>query len=64
MAQAVSLQPFTAEARVRSQASSYEVCYGQSGSGIVVSPTTSVFPMLLSFHLPSILIRSSINAGI
>ena len=50
MAQAVSRQPFTAEARVRSQANSCEVCYEQSGSGIVVSPTALVFPMLVLFH--------------
>ena len=50
MAQAVGRQPLTAEARVRSQANSCEVCYGPSGSGIVVSLTTLVFPKLVSFH--------------
>ena len=59
MAQAVSRQPLTAEAWVRSQASSCEVCYGQSGSGIVVSPTTSVFPILVSFDWSSMFIRLS-----
>jgi len=64
VAQAVSRQPLTAEAQVRSQASLCEVCYGHSGSGIVVSPTTSGFPMLVSFHWSSMLIHSSINDGI
>ena len=48
MAQAVSSQPLTAEARVRSRLSPCEICGGQSGTGTGFSPSTSVFPC--QFH--------------
>jgi hypothetical protein len=48
MAQAVSRRPLTAEARVRSRVSPCGICGGQSGTGTVFSPSTSVFPC--QFH--------------
>jgi hypothetical protein len=48
MAQAVSHRPPTADARVRSRVSPCWNSGGQSGSGIGVSPSTSVFPC--QFH--------------
>ena len=51
-AQAVSRQPLTAEARVRSRVSPCEIC-GQGGTGTRFSPSTSVFPcQLLSTGAP------------
>jgi hypothetical protein len=37
-------RPLTAEARVRTQASSHGICGGKSGSGIGFCPITSIFP--------------------
>jgi hypothetical protein len=48
MAQAVSLRPLTAEARVRSRVSQCGICGGQSGNGTGFSPSISVFPC--QFH--------------
>jgi hypothetical protein len=48
MAQTVSRQPLTAEARVRSPC---EICGGKSGIGIRFYPSTSVFPC--QYHSPS-----------
>jgi hypothetical protein len=47
MAQAVSRQPPTAEARVRSRINRCDICGGQSGSGTGFSPSSSVFPCQL-----------------
>ena len=62
---AVSCRLLPAEALVRSQVSPYEFCGGQSGSGTVFSPSTSVFllsvsiisPMIQSLHVPVAPIR-------
>lgn len=43
------LRPLNAEERVRSRASSHEICGGQRGNGTGVSPSTSVFPCLCDF---------------
>jgi hypothetical protein len=48
MAKAVSCQPLTVEARVRSRVSPRGICGGQSGTGTGFSPSTSVFPC--QFH--------------
>jgi hypothetical protein len=48
MAQAVSLRPPAAEARVRCRVSPCGICGGQSGTGTGFSPSTSVFPC--QFH--------------
>jgi hypothetical protein len=48
MSQAVSRQPLTAEARVRSRVSPCVIFGGQSGTGTGLSPSTSVFPC--QFH--------------
>jgi hypothetical protein len=48
MAQAVSLRPLTAEARVRSRVGPCGICGGQSGTGTGFSSSTSVFPC--QFH--------------
>jgi hypothetical protein len=44
MAKAVSRRLHIAEAQVRSQAGSCEICGGQRGTGTGFSPNTSVFP--------------------
>jgi hypothetical protein len=44
MAQVVSRQPFTAEARVRSRVNPCRISGGQSGTGAGFSPSSSVFP--------------------
>jgi hypothetical protein len=48
MAQAVSRQPLTAEAHVRSRVSPCGICRGQSGTGTGFSPSISGFPC--QFH--------------
>ena len=48
MTQAVSRQPLTAEARVRSRPSPCIICGGQSGTGTGFSSSTSVLPC--KFH--------------
>jgi hypothetical protein len=48
MAQAVSRRPLTAEARVRSPVSPYEICGGQSGTETGFSPEYFGFPC--QFH--------------
>jgi hypothetical protein len=55
MAQAVSCQPPTTEARVRSRVSLCGICGGQSGTGAGFSPSTSVF--LRQFHSTSALLH-------
>jgi hypothetical protein len=54
MAQAVSYRALTTEARVRSWVSPCGICSGQSGTGTGFSPSTSVFPLSVSFHRCSI----------
>ena len=44
MTQAVSRQPITAEAQVRSRVRPCGICGGQSGTATYFSPSTSVFP--------------------
>ena len=44
MAQAISRRPLTAEVRGRSRVSPCGICGGQSGTGMVFPPNTSVFP--------------------
>jgi hypothetical protein len=48
--QAVNEHPLTSKTRVRYQVSSCEICEGQSGTGTVLSPSTSVFnpPVFMS----------------
>jgi hypothetical protein len=43
-AQAITRRPLTAEALVRSQISSCDICCGQNGTGTRLSPSTSVSP--------------------
>jgi hypothetical protein len=43
MVQAVSCQPLTAAVRVRAQVSPCDICGGQSVTGTVFSPSSSVF---------------------
>jgi hypothetical protein len=51
MAQVVSRQPLTAEARVRARVNVCGICGGQSGTGTGFSPSSSVFPcQYTSFH--------------
>jgi len=44
MAEVISRRPFTAEARIKHQASPRGICVGQSGTGAGFSSSTSVFP--------------------
>jgi hypothetical protein len=44
MAQVVSRQPLTAEARFRARVNPCGICGGQSGTGKGLSPSYSVFP--------------------
>ena len=44
MSQGVSQRSHTAVARIKSQASAYEICGGWSATGIGYSPSTSIFP--------------------
>jgi hypothetical protein len=55
MTQAVSRRPLTAETRARSQATSYEICGGQSGTGTGFTQYVG-FSLSVSFHKFSILI--------
>jgi hypothetical protein len=50
MAQAVSRTPLTAEAGFRSQASTCDICGGQSRTGTDFSPSTLVFPCQYHSH--------------
>jgi hypothetical protein len=50
MAQAVSRRPLTAEAWVRFRLGPCGICGGQSGTGTGFSPSTSVFPLSISFY--------------
>jgi len=44
-----SRQPVMADAWVRSEISPCEICDKQSGTGTCLSPSTSVFPLSMSF---------------
>jgi hypothetical protein len=44
MAQVVSRRPLAAEALVRARVNPCWICGGQSGTGTVFSPSSSVFP--------------------
>jgi hypothetical protein len=50
MAQVISCRPLTAEARVRAWVNPCGICGGQSGIGIGFSPSSSGFPVNISFH--------------
>jgi hypothetical protein len=54
MAQAAIRRPLAAEARVRSQVSPRGTCGAQGGNGAALFPSTSVFPLSVSFHRCSI----------
>ena len=62
MAQAVSRRPPTAEARVLSRVSPCGICGGQSDTGTVFSPSTSVFPC--QFHSTDALLLGKIKKNI
>jgi hypothetical protein len=51
MAQDVSWQPLTTEAKIQSQVSTYEKCGVQNGTGTHFSPSTSVFPCHFNFNI-------------
>jgi hypothetical protein len=64
MAYAVSCQPLTTETHVRSQASPYNICDGQSGTGtdfsriLYICPVIMISPVLCTpFHLHVALTR-------
>jgi hypothetical protein len=59
MAQAVSLQPLTVEARVQSRLSPCGICGGQSGTGTGFPPEYFGFPLTILFHRHSIIFLSS-----
>jgi hypothetical protein len=63
-AQAVIHQLLEAEALVRNQAISYGFCNEQSDTKTGLSPSTSVFPLLISFRQFSIFIYSFIHPSI
>jgi hypothetical protein len=50
MAQVVSRRPLTSESRVRAQVNHYGISDGQSGNETGYSPSSSVFPLSVSFH--------------
>jgi hypothetical protein len=50
MAQEVSHQPLTAEARVRARVSPCGICGGQSGTGADFSLSPSIFPSISFQH--------------
>ena len=56
MLQAIRRRSFTADDRSRSQASQCRIYGGQSDTGSGSSPTSSVFSLVMSFFLCSILI--------
>jgi hypothetical protein len=50
MAQVVSRWPLTAEARIRDRVNPCGICGGQTGTGTGSSPSSSVYPVNITFH--------------